>query len=661
MPETILQELIVDNFAGGGGASTGIEMAGFEVNIAVNHDQIALGIHAANHPETIHHCENIWEVDPVQATKGRPVGLAWFSPDCRHFSRAKGGKPVKKNIRSLAWVVTRWAKAVHPRVIILENVPEFEEWGPLTSDNRPCPLRKGKTFRAWKARLQNLGYEIEYKVLCAADYGAPTIRKRLFLIARCDGQPIVWPEPTHSDPKTLSKTGRLFKSDLKPWRTAAECIDWSIACPSIFERKKPLAEATLRRIAKGIMRYVINSKDPFIVPLTHQGSDRVHSIHEPIKTVTSAHRGEMSVVAPTVLPIDHRGSGDEVSKSIDNPISTITTENRHALVTPYLTKYHGESAGSDIEDPFPTVTANSYKKRPGGNPPIALVSPVIVKNNFGTKPCQGVDDPLHTVTTQGNKHALVTPYLIETGNGERPGQDPRTRSLEDPAWTATAEGSQGALVSAFLAKHFGDRGQRPGSELSEPVSTVTSVDHHSLVTAHIQRDFKSSVGHSLDEPSGTITAGGGGKAALVTSNLVKLRGTCQDGQPVDEPMPSITAGGNHVAEVRAFLLKYYGTDQDPQIREPLHTVTTKDRFGLVTIHGVDYQIVDIGMRMLSPRELFRAQGFPDDYIIDQLPDGKKIGKSDQIRLCGNSVCPPIAKAIVKANYSRIQIKREELG
>ncbi len=513
--------------------------------------------------------------------------------NCTHFSRAKGGKPVKKKIRSLAWVVIRWAKTVHPRLIVLENVPEFAEWGPLTSDNRPCPLRKGKTFRAWMAQLRNLGYEIEYKILCAADYGAPTIRKRLFLIARCDGQPIVWPEQTHADPKVLTKMGRIFKSNLKPWRTAAECIDWSIPCPSIFERKKPLAEATLRRIAKGIMRYVINTSDPFIVNLAH---------------------GEESPNGVKRWGTGHR--------DINSPLPTITGTGDHAVVTPYLTKYHGESAGSGIGDPFPTVTANSFHKRPGGNIPIALVAPVVVKNNFGTKPCQGVTDPLHTVTTQGNKHALV---------------------------------------SAFLAKHYGDSGQRPGSEMGEPLGTVTSVDHHSLVTAHIQRDFKSSVGHSLDDPSGTITAGGGGKAALVTSNLVKLRGTCKDGQPVDEPMPTVTAGGNHVAEVRAFLLKYYGTDQDPQLREPLHTVTTKDRFGLVTVHGVDYQIVDIGMRMLTPRELFRAQGFPDSYLIDRLPDGKKIGKSDQIRLCGNSVCPPVAAAIVQANYLNIDAEGEEVG
>ncbi len=481
-----MRELVIDNFAGGGGASAGIEMAGFAVDIAVNHDEIALGIHEANHPGATHLCENVWAVDPVQATKGRPVGLAWFSPDCKHFSKAKGGKPTDKRIRSLAWVVTRWAKAVHPRIIILENVEEFADWGPLTADNKPCPHRKGKTFRAWVSRLRNLGYEVDHKILRACDYGAPTIRKRLFLIARCDGRPIVWPEPTHINPNV--KMGRLFKSTLKPWRTAAECIDWSIPCPSIFERKKPLADATLRRIAKGIMRYVINSKEPFIVD-------------------TSG----ITVVDPLVFPIDHRGSGDGVAKSVDGPISTVTAENRHAVVTSYLTKYHGESAGSDIEDPFPTVTANSFHKRPGGNPPIALV----------------------------------------------------------------------------------------------------------------------------------------------TSNLIKLRGTCKDGQPVDEPMPTVTAGGTHVAEVRAFLLKYYGTDQDPKLREPLHTVTTKDRFGLVTVHGTDYQIVDIGMRMLTPRELFRAQGFPDSYVIGQLPDGTKISKSHQIRLCGNSVCPDVASALVGANYSQM--------
>lgn len=603
-----MRELIVDNFAGGGGASTGIEMNGLRVDIAVNHDSIALGIHESNHPWTRHFCENVWAVDPVVATKGHPVGLAWFSPDCKHFSKAKGGKPVEKKIRSLAWVATRWAKDVHPRLIVIENVEEFADWGPLTADNKPCPLRKGKTFRAWKHRLENLGYEVEYKILRASDYGAPTIRKRLFLVARCDGQPIVWPEPTHGDPKTIKKSGILFKSGLKPWRTAAECIDWSIPCPSIFERKKPLAEATLKRIAKGIMRYVVLAADPFIVPLTHQGSDRVNDINEPMKTVTGAHRGEM------------------------------------ALISPYLTKYHGESAGSDISEPFPTITANSFHKRPGGNPPVALVAPVLTEHANASSPrCMPPNEPLRTICaeTKGGHHALLSATIVKNN---------AKVVLDDPLHTITTQGNKHALVAAFLAKHYGGV---VGHGVNQPLGTVTTSDHHSLVTAHIQRDFSQSVGAPADEPVGTITAGGSGKAALVTSNLVKLRGTCRDGQSVDEPMPTVTAGGNHIAEVRAFLLKYYGTDQNPNLREPLHTVRTKDCFGLVTINEIDYQIVDIGMRMLTPRELFRAQGFPDDYVIDRLPDGTEISKSDQVRLCGNSVCPPIAAAIIKANYSEV--------
>lgn len=574
-----MKELIVDNFAGGGGASTGIEMAGFHVDIAVNHDPEALGIHEANHPEARHFCENVWDVDPLAATHGQPVGLAWFSPDCKHFSKAKGGKPVEKKIRSLAWVVIRWAKAVRPRVIVLENVEEFETWGPLTTDNKPCPLGKGKTFRAWKSQLERLGYEVDYKLLRACDYGAPTVRKRLFLIARCDGQPIVWPDPTHGDPKSIFvRTGAL-----KPWRTAAEIIDWSIPCPSIFERKKPLADATCRRIAKGIMRYVVDAADPFIVTVAH---------------------GEESPNGAKRWGAGHR--------DLKDPLPTITGTGDHAVVTPYLTKYHGGSAGSDIVDPFPTVTANSFHKRPGGNVPIALVSPVLTEHANASSPrCMSANEPLRTIC-------------------------------------AEIKGGHHALVSAFLAKHYGGV---VGTKLEDPLGTVTSVDHHSLVTAHIQRDFSQSIGSPADEPVGTITAGGSGKAALVTSNLVKLRGTCRDGQPVDEPMPTVTSGGNHVVEVRAFLLKYYGTDQDPNLREPLHTVTTKDRFGLVTIKGVDYQIVDIGMRMLTPRELFRAQGFPEDTVIDRLPDGKILGKTAQVRLCGNSVCPPIAEAIVRANYA----------
>lgn len=539
-------ELIVDNFAGGGGASTGIEMAiGRHVDIAINHDPEAVYMHMANHPDTLHFCENVWDVDPVSVCAGRPVGLAWFSPDCKHFSKAKGGKPVSRKVRGLAWVVIKWAQKVRPRVIMLENVEEFQDWGPLTPacDKKgkpkldmhgnvvmlPCGINKGKTFYLWKSRLERIGYQVDWKELRACDYGAPTIRKRLFLVARCDGQTIEWPEPTHGDPQSDEvKSGKLL-----PWRTASECIDWSIPAPSIFERKRPLAEATMRRISKGIMRYVVSASNPFIV--TYYGS-----------------KGE-----------DFRG------KSINTPLATQTTENRHAVVVPVFTEHANAS--------FPR--------------------------------CMPADEPLRTIC-------------------------------------ANIKGGHHALVEAFLAKHYGGV---VGSDLEQPIGTITSVDYHSLVTANMMRQFGKSVGSGTGEPVGTITAGGGGKTGLVTSHLVKLRGTCRDGQPVNAPMPTITASGTHIGEVRAFLLKYYGSDQDPRLDAPMHTVTTKDRFGLVTVHGQQYRIVDIGMRMLTPRELFRAQGFPDSYIIDPDHNGKPLTKTAQVRMCGNSVSPWPAAALIKAN------------
>jgi DNA (cytosine-5)-methyltransferase 1 len=479
--------LIVDNFAGGGGASTGIEKAlGRSPDIAINHDPEALAMHEANHPETIHLCENVWQVDIAKQVAGRHVALAWFSPDCKHFSKAKGGKPVEKNIRGLAWVVLKWAGIAKPDVIVLENVEEFQTWGPLV-DNQPCPRRKGMTFKRWVTQLRNLGYRVDWRELRACDYGAPTIRKRLFVIARRDGRKIVWPDPTHGP------AGNLF---LQPYRTAAECIDWSIPCPSIFNRKRPLAEATLRRIAMGLKRYIIDAKEPFIVNMAHSGK----------------------------------------IEQLDEPISTIATE-------------------------------------------------------------------------KGGCRALVAPILVGAGGSEYAG---KPKPLDAPYNTQTAE-NHTALVSAFLAKHYGGV---VGSDLDEPIGTVTAVDHHSLVSSHI----------------------------------VKLKGTCKDGHPVTEPMATIGAMGTHLGEVRAFLIKYFGTDQDPRLEEPLHTVTAKDRFGLVMVHGEPYQIVDIGMRMLSPRELFIAQGFPPDFIIDPMYKGKPLTKTSQVRMCGNSVCPPIAEAIVRANF-----------
>jgi len=489
--------LLVDNFAGGGGASTGIEAAmGRPVDIAVNHDPEALAMHAVNHPDTLHLCEDVWHVDPVAVCKGQPVDLAWFSPDCTHFSKAKGAKPREKKIRGLAWVAVRWAEAVSPAVIILENVEEFKTWGPLDDGGYPDKDRAGETFLNFIRSLQVLGYHVEWRELRACDYGAPTIRKRFFLVARCDGNPIVWPESTHGP-------GRI------PYRTAAECIDWSLPCPSIFERAKPLADATCRRIARGIVKYVLASPNPFLIQ----------------------YHGE-------------KGKNDFRGQEIVRPINVIDT-----------------------------------------NPRYALVSPALVKNNFGDYPFQGLSTPLHTVTTQSNKFALV---------------------------------------SAFLAKHYTGV---VGSKIDEPIGTVTAVDHHSLVSAHVVRQFGQSTGSDCREPIGTITAGGMGHAQLVAS----------------------------------FLVKYYGTSSAQDVSLPLDTITSRDRFGLVTVQigGEDYVLADIGMRMLQPRELYRAQGFPEDYKIDfEIGGGKRITKTAQVRMVGNSVCPPLAEALVRANVT--DAEREEV-
>ena len=462
----LADELVVDNFAGGGGASTGIERAiGRPVDIAINHDPEAVAMHQANHPQTLHLCESVWDVNPCEVCAGRPVGLAWFSPDCKHFSKAKGGKPVQKKIRGLAWVAVRWAATVQPRVICLENVEEFITWGPLTQDGRPCPRNRGREFRAFVNALHCLGYAVEWRELRACDYGAPTSRKRLFLVARRDGQPIVWPEPTHGP-------GR------KPYRTAAECIDWSIPCPSIFERERPLADATLRRVAAGIQRYVIDAAEPFIVRLGHTGhgdAGKVRSVREPLSTV--------------------------VSKA---------------------------------------------------------------------------------------EHLLVAPTLVQTGYGERDGQAPRVPGLDKPLGTIVAGGAKHALVAAFLAKHYGGV---VGQDLRRPIGTVTATDHHSLVAA--------------------------------------------------------------------FLIKFYGSGgQWSACSKPLHTLPTKDRMGLVTVAGEQYCIVDIGMRMLQPRELARAQGFGESYLLEAPHLGRPLPKHAQVRMIGNSVCPPLAEALVRANYSERQALRE---
>ena len=546
-------ELIIDNFAGGGGASTGIEMAvGRSVDIAINHDPDAIAMHRANHPHTKHYCEDVWQVDPVEACAGYPVGLAWFSPDCTHFSRAKGGKPVDKNIRGLAWVTIRWALKVRPRVIMLENVPEIRTWGPLGADSKPIKERAGETFEGFikalttgiphehpafaemcatleirsdspeAARLeQGLGYKAEYKILRSCDYGAPTTRTRFYLIARCDGKPIVFPPPTHGNGKGL-----------KPYHTAAECIDWSIPAQSIFERDKPLAENTLRRIARGIEKFVINNPEPFIVTVNHSGEGfRGQKADEPLGTITA--KNGYGVVTPTIMCNNTGNAG----AAVDTPLPTVTTGNRNYMVAPSLIQYHSETASDEVRG-------------------------------------QELNEPLMTVDTS-----------------------PRY-----------------ALSVAHIMKNYGGNYQGAGSGADKPLDTVTAHDHNSLVTAHI----------------------------LTMQNNM-------DGQPADEPLATITAGGSHHAEVQAFLVKYFSTGAPKPVNSPLDTVTTKDRFALVTIHGEEYIITDIKMRMLQPRELFNAQGFPADYIIDHDDSGKPYPKSKQTARCGNAVTPPVPAALVRAN------------
>ncbi|WP_334034717.1 DNA cytosine methyltransferase [Burkholderia cepacia] len=548
LPLDLGSELIVDNFAGGGGASTGLERAfGRPVDVAINHDAEAIAMHLANHPHTTHYCESVFDVNPSAITGNQPVGLVWLSPDCKHFSKAKGGKPVSKKIRGLAWIALRWAATVKPRVIMLENVEEFVTWGPLGADGRPCPKNRGRTFRSFVNALARHGYRVEHRELRACDFGAPTIRKRLFLVARRDGLPIAWPEPTHGDPKgSAVRAGKL-----QPWRTAADCIDWSIPCPSIFERERPLKDATLRRIARGIMKFVVNSADPFIVPIAHyNGRDSVHAGDAPLRTITAHPKG---------------GS--------------------FAVCVPHVTKFRANSIGSAADAPLHTVTAGGDCARPAG---------------------------------AAHAMGVVAATLIQTSYGERPGQAPRVPGLDKPLGTVVAQGVKHAAVTAFLAKHYGGV---TGTRIDVPAGTVTTTDHH----------------------------------AVVTSNLVKLRGTSRDGQPVDEPLHTISAGGTHHAEVRAFLIKYYGEGgQWQDAREPLHTIPTRDRIGLVTIHGEDYAIVDIGMRMLTPRELARAQGFPDSYVLDPVVNGKPLSKSAQVRMIGNSVCPDVATALIRANFSHEQ-------
>lgn len=542
-----MYELAVDNFAGGGGASTGICMAlGRDVDIAINHDRAAIAMHKKNHPGTKHYLEDVWSVDPVEACAGRPVGLAWFSPDCKHFSKAKGGKPCDKNIRGLAWVVVKWAKAVHPRVIIMENVEEFPTWGPLLPNGKPDPQKIGVTYRRFIHALEKQGYYVETNELVAADFGTPTTRKRWFMIARCDSEPIVWPEPSHMQRKDFGTMLGMAKNML-PWVPVADVIDWSLPCPSIFDSKeaiknkfgfsavRPLSENTLRRIARGIGKFVLENPSPFIVTVNHNGEAfRGQGIDEPMGTITA--KNGSGVVTPMMVSIGQTSTKNR-SRSVKEPLRTIVSKNEHCLVTPSLIQYHNEQHKDEVRG-------------------------------------QSVDQPIMTLDTS-NRYAVV---------------------------------------SAFMHKYYDGGYKGAGSDMKDPLHTVTTKDHNSLACAFLTQFNNNCIGQELTAPINTIATSPG-----------------------------------HFGEVRAFLLKYYGTDGFSGVDEPMPTQTTKDRFGLVTIHGVDYAIMDIGLRMLTPRELFTAQGFPEDYVIDVGADGKPLTKAQQTAKCGNAVCPPLAEALVRAN------------
>lgn len=747
-----MTELVIDSFAGGGGASEGIRAAlGRDPDIAVNHDRLALAMHRMNHPGTHHIAEDVVTLDARTMCAGRPIGMLWMSPDCKHHSKAKGGKPRDKNIRGLAWTVLGWVNKLpkwqRPRVVFLENVEEFADWGPLAADGRPCPLQRGATFRAYVESWEALGYAVEHRELRACDFGVPTIRKRLYWIARRDGLPIVWPEPTHGDPKGEAvRSGRL-----EPWRAAAEIIDWSLPCPSIFDTsaeikakhgiraQRPLKPNTLKRIAKGTMRYVVNAAKPFLVQVNHGGGPggRAHAADEPSPTMTGG-RGE-ALVTPFVTKFNRGATGH----AVDEPLHTITSHasDTHGggaaplgIVAPMLVGCGGRAGQSPPrsgEMPAGTLTAKADT---------CLVAPHLIRvdqtsGDAARKGVHSVEEPVRTLATAGGM-AVVAPYLVRTAHGEQDQAGHRRGrgdlSIEEPAPTVLAS-NDAALIAPFLAPRYQEKnGDAPRvRSVEEPAATIIGGDNvpGHLAAVHLSRQFGVSIGSAAEDPVGTITAGGAGKAAVVAAFLAQHNTdrAPKPGRPADEPLSTITAtggqtgvitaflaqnnyqepghdareplstivakgstqsvvaahlthaftsntgggqgdltkpiktilaGGQHAAAVCAFLAKYYGAGEPVQgAGEPLHTVTAKPRHGVVTvtIGGEPFVIVDIGMRMLTTRERFNAQGFRRDYVIDTglLDDGTTVPFTleQQGRFCGNSVCPAMAEALVRMNYA----------
>jgi site-specific DNA-cytosine methylase len=664
--------LIVDSFAGGGGASTGIEMAlGRSPDIAINHNADALALHAANHPETIHLSENIFKVDPLDHVAGRHVGLAWFSPDCKHFSKAKGGKPVERNIRDLAWVIVLWAQRAKPDVIIMENVEEWKEWGPLIETERglmPCPDSRGQTFQKWCKAMKAAGYKLQHRELRACDYGAPTIRKRLFVVARRDGLPIVWPAPTHGAPTDLE----VLAGKKLPWRTAAEIIDWSLPCPSIFDTSatimdkfglrsvRPLADATMARVARGTKRYVLDATRPFIVNLTH--GVRTEDIDRPFNTITGAHRGEKAVISPSITRFNTGATGS----AMDEPVSTITANSYIkkpggaaplGIIAPHLSAFYGPGAGgqdrsASAEEPVRVITTENRH---------AVIAPVLTYAQQGGAN-RSVDEPHHTITaSKKDQNSVILPSLMSMK-----GSDRRDSAADAPHPTVLAGGGHSAVVSAFVAQHNNDSrrigGVNPGRAADEPVSTVTSTGaQQGVVSAFVSRQFGASIGHGIDEPSATVTAGVN-KSALVAPHLHAYYGSDQD-TPENEPFHTITTKPRFSHVEAAISAPPFTDDQHERARDVAAFLRSygfwDDReFVTLTIGEAEFVIVDIGMRMLTPRELYSAQGFPVDYKIDADANGKPFPKNVQVSCVGNSVSPPVAAANVAANCQHLIEYRE---
>lgn len=720
-------ELIIDNFAGGGGTSTGLEAAfGRPVDIAINHDPEALAMHALNHPYTKHLCESVWDIDPIEVTGNRPVGLVWLSPDCKHFSKAKGGTPVSKHIRGLAWVGMRWVALTKPRVLMLENVEEFQTWGPVIvgADGNlyPDPAKKGKTFESFVRQLRQHGYKVDWRELRACDNGAPTIRKRLFLVARRDGLPIIWPEATHGEPTSRE----VLAGMLAPYRTAAECIDFGLPATSIFDRPKPLAANTRRRIAKGLWRHVLSSAKPFIVTNTsgHTGA----AADQPLPTVTTGNHHILG--QPVMTPFLAGAGGPAYSgkpSAANQPMGTLTTENHRAVVMPTLAPFLTEHANASnqrtmpADAPLRTVCAQVK----GGH--FSVVAPTLAPLRGTSDAHMGghsVEQPLSTVAASGTHHAMVGAHLVTIGYGEREGQQPRAQDIEAPLGTVVTANKH-ALVAAHLA-HLTHHGDRPGSTPAEPLPTVTGANRgeQALVVANLidmghgescstgAKRWSSGV-RSLETPLNSVTASSV-PSALASAFFEQANGGFYDGdgRPASAPISTITASGSNQRLVTAYLVQYYSEGgQDSGCAKPMPTVTTKARMGLVSavqvpvdalatehrekaracaalLHehlpdlfpeaadlvlmsygGIWWVLVDITLRMLKPRELYRAQSFPGDYIIHEIPDPKLLFKDGvqvpgdprlipriplsitaQVRMCGNSVSPAQAEALVRANF-----------